>query len=107
MSARYRPDAELQRAGHASLVETQNGETYMAYLVGRPLRHRGRCTLGRETAIQKMVWGEDDWLRTVDGQGIPTLETPAPIFAPSPRGEGWGEGDRACGNRGKQIGAIL
>jgi len=37
MSSRQRPDAELQRAGHASLVETQNGETCMAYLVGRPL----------------------------------------------------------------------
>lgn len=78
MSARQRPDSELQRAGHASLVETPNGETYMAYLVGRPLHNRGRCTLGRETAIQKMVWGEDGWLRTLDGQGIPTVETPAP-----------------------------
>ena len=78
MSARHRPDAELQRAGHASLVETRNGETYMAYLVGRPLRNRGRCTLGRETAIQKMVWGEDEWLRTLDGEGVPTIETPAP-----------------------------
>ena len=78
MSARHRPDAELQRAGHASLVETRNGETYMAYLVGRPLRNRGRCTLGRETAIQKMVWDEDDWLRTLDGEGVPTIETPAP-----------------------------
>jgi xylan 1,4-beta-xylosidase len=78
LSARHRPDAELQRAGHASLVETQNGETYMAYLVGRPLRERGRCTLGRETAIQKMIWGEDDWLRTLDGEGVPTIETPAP-----------------------------
>src|SRR6478672_113048 len=46
MSARQRPDVELQRAGHASLVETQNGETYLSYLVGRPLRNRGRCTLG-------------------------------------------------------------
>jgi xylan 1,4-beta-xylosidase len=80
MSARQRPDAELQRAGHASLVETQDGETYMVYLVGRPLRNRGRCTLGRETAIQKMVWGKDGWLRTLDGQGIPTIETPAPSF---------------------------
>jgi xylan 1,4-beta-xylosidase len=80
MSARHRPDVELQRAGHASLVETQNGETYMAYLVGRPLGERGRCTLGRETAIQKMIWGEDDWLRTLDGQGIPTVETPVPGF---------------------------
>jgi xylan 1,4-beta-xylosidase len=78
MSARQRPDCDLQRAGHASLVETQTGETYLAYLVGRPLRNRGRCTLGRETAIQKMVWGEDGWLRTLDGQGIPTVETPAP-----------------------------
>ena len=81
LSARHRPDAELQRAGHADLVETQNGETYMVYLCGRPLRNRGRCTLGRETAIQKMVWGEDDWLRTLDGQGIPTVETPAPAVA--------------------------
>jgi xylan 1,4-beta-xylosidase len=78
LSARNRPDCELQRSGHADLVETQNGETYMVYLCGRPLRNRGRCTLGRETAIQKMVWGRDDWLRTLDGQGIPALETPAP-----------------------------
>lgn len=78
MSARQRPDCELQRAGHGSLVETPTGETYMAYLVGRPLRNRGRCTLGRETAIQKMVWCGDGWLRTLDGQGIPTVETPAP-----------------------------
>jgi xylan 1,4-beta-xylosidase len=81
MSARRRPDAELQRAGHADLVETQTGETYMVYLVGRPLRNRGRCTLGRETAIQKMVWGEDGWLRTLDGEGIPALETPAPALS--------------------------
>jgi xylan 1,4-beta-xylosidase len=92
MTARHRPDAQLQRAGHASLVETQNGETYMVYLCGRPLRNRGRCTLGRETAIQKMVWGKDDWLRTLDGQGVPTVETPAPslptqTFPPTPTRE--------------------
>jgi xylan 1,4-beta-xylosidase len=78
LSARHRPDVELQRAGHADLVETQSGEAYMVYLCGRPLRNRGRCTLGRETAIQKMIWSDDDWLRTVDGKGIPTIETPAP-----------------------------
>jgi xylan 1,4-beta-xylosidase len=82
LSARHRPDAELQRAGHADLVETQNGETYMVYLCGRPLRNRGRCTLGRETAIQKMIWGRDGWLRTLDRQGVPTLETPAPGLPP-------------------------
>jgi len=82
LTARHRPDAELQRSGHASLVETPDGETYMAYLVGRPIPNRGRCILGRETAIQKMVWGEDGWLRTLDGQGVPTIETPAPVLAP-------------------------
>ena len=64
----------------------------MVYLCGRPLRNRGRCTLGRETAIQKMVWGKDDWLRTLDAQGIPTLQTPAPAlpahaFPPTPARE--------------------
>jgi xylan 1,4-beta-xylosidase len=33
---------------------------------------------GRETAIQKMIWGRDDWLRTLDGQGVPTVKTPGP-----------------------------
>jgi len=71
------PDAPLQRTGHADLVETQDGETYMAYLCGRPLKNRGRCTLGRETAIQKMQW-RDGWLYTEGEAGMPQLETPAP-----------------------------
>jgi xylan 1,4-beta-xylosidase len=80
LTARHRPDVELQRAGHADLVETQTGDTYMVYLCGRPLRNRGRCTLGRETAIQPMAWGDDGWLRTTDGQGIPQAEVPAPAL---------------------------
>jgi xylan 1,4-beta-xylosidase len=78
LTARHRPDAALQRTGHADLVETQSGETYMVYLCGRPLGNRGRCTLGRETAIQPMTWGADGWLRTTDGRGLPTIEAPAP-----------------------------
>jgi len=84
MSSRNRPDAPLQRAGHGDLVETQSGETYMVYLCGRPLPNRGRCVLGRETAIEKMVWGEDGWLRTVDGQGVPHLDVAAPGLAEHP-----------------------
>ena len=84
LSARNRPDVPLQRAGHADLVDTTDGSTYMVYLCGRPLPNRGRCTLGRETAIQKMVWGEDGWLRTVSGEGVPVLETQAPRAAPDP-----------------------
>src|SRR5688500_12728511 len=78
ISARHRPDSELQRAGHADLVETQNGDTYMVYLCGRPLRNRGRCTLGRETAIQKMTWGADGWLRTTSAEGLPMIDVPTP-----------------------------
>jgi xylan 1,4-beta-xylosidase len=81
LSARDRPDAELQRAGHADLVETQSGETYMVYLCGRPLRNRGRCTLGRETAIQRMVWCEDGWLRTETRDALPRIPSPAPNLA--------------------------
>ncbi len=78
LTARDRPDAELQRTGHADLVETPSGETYMVFLCGRPLRNRGRCTLGRETAIQKMQWGADGWLRTADGTGLPSATVAAP-----------------------------
>jgi xylan 1,4-beta-xylosidase len=84
LTARDRPDAALQRAGHADLVETQNGEIYMVYLCGRPLRNRGRCTLGRETAIQAMVWSADGWLRTRDGDAMPCLEAAAPDLPPHP-----------------------
>jgi xylan 1,4-beta-xylosidase len=92
LSSRHRPDCELQRAGHADLVETQTGETYMVYLCGRPLRNRGTCTLGRETAIQPMVWSEDGWLRTTDGRGLAQSETAAPAlpahpFPPAPARE--------------------
>jgi xylan 1,4-beta-xylosidase len=89
LTSRHRPDIELQRAGHADLVETQTGETYMVHLCGRPLPNRGRCTLGRETAIQKMIWSPDGWLRTADGKGLPRMEVESPElpvhhFAKSP-----------------------
>jgi len=84
LTARNRPDAELQRAGHADLVETSTGETCMVYLCGRPLRNRGRCTLGRETAIQPMVWSADGWLRTVAGDALPLLDAAAPSLPACP-----------------------
>ena len=84
LTSRHRPDIELQRAGHGDLVETQHGETYMVHLCGRPLRNRGRCTLGRETAIQKMKWGDDGWLRTADGEGLPYSEVEAPDLPSHP-----------------------
>ncbi|MEO8022994.1 glycoside hydrolase family 43 protein [Polaromonas sp.] len=84
LSSRDRPDALLQRAGHADLVETQDGQTYMAYLCGRPLSNRGACTLGRETAIQPMIWGDDGWLRVDGPAGLAQLQARAPNLPPHP-----------------------
>jgi len=39
----------------------------MVHLCARPLRGQKWCTLGRETAIQKMIWDENGWLRLKDG----------------------------------------
>jgi len=74
LTARDRPDSPLQRAGHADLVEDARGRTWAVYLCGRPLRNRGRCVMGRETAIQPMIWGEDGWLRTEAGDALPVLD---------------------------------
>ena len=84
LTARDRPDCALQRAGHASLVDTPADETFMVYLCGRPLPNRGRCVLGRETAIQQMVWSQDGWLRTGDGDGVPQVSVPAPNLPSHP-----------------------
>jgi xylan 1,4-beta-xylosidase len=81
LTARDRPDAELQRSGHADWVVTQDGDTYMVYLCGRPLRNRGRCTLGRETAIHKLVWSDDDWPRVEGEPRVPVLDVAAPRLA--------------------------
>lgn len=67
----------IQKAGHASIVETQNGEWYMVHLCGRPIPNKGRCTLGRETAIQKIKW-EDGWIRLYNGGNHPYIEVEAP-----------------------------
>jgi xylan 1,4-beta-xylosidase len=84
LTSRHRPDVTLQRAGHADIVDTQDGETYMVYLCGRPLKNRGRCTLGRETGIQRMRWDSDGWLRTIDGSGVPSVDVDAPKLAAQP-----------------------
>jgi xylan 1,4-beta-xylosidase len=84
LTSRDHAEAPLQRAGHADLVDTPSGETYMIHLCGRPLPSRGRCTLGRETAIQKMIWKSDGWLYHTTGTPIPEVMVPAPALAPHP-----------------------
>jgi xylan 1,4-beta-xylosidase len=52
----------LQKAGHASICPWKNDEWIIAHLCGRPLPHTKYCPLGRETALQKAVWKDDNWL---------------------------------------------
>ena len=80
-------DAELKKAGHADIVETPDGEWYMVHLCSRPIgrgirgNSDGFSILGRETAIQKMVWTEDGWLHTAHGSRRPELTVAAPTSA--------------------------
>jgi len=71
----YNPNSILQKSGHGSMIETQTGECYLVHLCSRPFTPDLRCTLGRETAIQKMVW-TDDWLRMADGSNLAKIEVP-------------------------------
>ena len=71
------PD-ELQRCGHADIVCTQNGEWYMVHLCSRPPKGSRQCVLGRETAIQKMVWNEEGWLRMACDGNFGQWETEEP-----------------------------
>lgn len=66
----YNPGSLLQKSGHGSVVETALGEVYLAHLCARPFVPELRCTLGRETAMQKMVWTPEGWLRMADGGNL-------------------------------------
>ncbi len=66
----YNPESKLQKSGHASYIDLPNGETWLVHLVSRPFVPELRCTLGRETAIQRMKWTEDGWLRLEAGGNL-------------------------------------
>ena len=79
------PKNPLQKCGHGALVDTPEGDWYFAHLAARPWHHvnesirdpRGWCTLGRETAIQKVNWSKDLWPEIVGGkQGSVEVEAP-------------------------------
>lgn len=76
LTSRNNMNLYLQKAGHADLVETEDGKWYMVHLCGRPLPPFRRCILGRETAIQKMEWKEDGWIYLEGGGNEPRSEVP-------------------------------
>ena len=61
-------DCVLQRAGHGQYVTDPQGNWYMAHLCSRPLEGQWSI-LGRECAIQNIVWTEDGWPRVTDLEG--------------------------------------
>lgn len=101
LTTRHTPTHPLQKAGHGELVQLPNGDWWLAHLCSRPLQtgapadprspdplaraHAGeRCILGRETALQRVVWAEDGWLRLQNGGVLPDLEVEAPDLPPHP-----------------------
>ena len=100
LTAWHKPENELQKCGHASLVHTHTDEWYLVHLTGRSLptdraygkeqrgydsvtgkqlthvAPRGYCPLGRETAIQKLEWC-DSWPYVVGGkEGAMLVDAP-------------------------------
>ncbi len=56
--------AMIQRCGHGKPVQTQNGQWYMVYLCGRKIvgKNGEQCSmLGRETALDPIIWTADGW----------------------------------------------
>ena len=97
LTARHNPEHLLQKSGHADLVQTQNGEWYIVHLCGRALAQRNpqdtprfagcrRYLLGRETAIERVMWTQDGWLRLANGTNLPdeTLDDPDLSACPWP-----------------------
>ncbi len=97
LTAWKQPTDGLQRSGHASLVETQHGDWYMAHLCGRPLEWSGpnadrqngvyenlHCPLGRETGIQRIHWRDDGWPEVEGGGNAPRLQTADPHLPEHP-----------------------
>lgn len=74
------PKNPLQKSGHASFVEVTPDEWYIIHICARPLTERGACTLGRETALQKIDW-VDGWPRLSNGTIFPDLEVVRPSIA--------------------------
>jgi xylan 1,4-beta-xylosidase len=82
LTSRDDPSVPLQKAGHGELVRAPSGEWYLTHLASRPLQTPAgpRNTLGRETAVQRVVW-TDGWPRLAQGGWHPVTEVEVPDVA--------------------------
>ncbi|MGN1164509.1 MAG: family 43 glycosylhydrolase [Candidatus Ornithospirochaeta sp.] len=72
----YDEKALLQCTGHGCLVDTPEGDWYMAYLTLRR-DENGYGFTGRETALSRVTWDSDGW-PVVDGGKAPLVSSFAP-----------------------------
>lgn len=49
-------NGRIQKAGHASILHTEDGSWYMAHLCARRIPGLLCCTIGRETGLQEVEW---------------------------------------------------
>ncbi|WNJ16172.1 glycoside hydrolase family 43 protein [Pontibacter sp. G13] len=86
MTCRDVPHNPLQKSGHGDLVQDLQGDWWLVSLVGRPLSTLGRCPLGRETAIERVVWEAGAWPTLAHEGAFTRLEIPA-VASNAPRGQ--------------------
>lgn len=67
LTSKDEDEASLKKCGHADFTDTPGGEWYMVHLCARPPKGTTSCLLGRETAIQKVIWDSEGWLRLAHG----------------------------------------
>lgn len=73
VSTMKNPNWPLQKTGHGDLVEDDQGNWFLVFLTSRPLTTQGRCTLGRETAIEEIIW-ENGWPKLKGPKDAPRVE---------------------------------
>ena len=87
------PDSPLRKTGHGSIAQSADGRWWFAFLCGRPIDSSMRCPLGRETAINEIIW-EDNWPflknkttvpdESFEGYGVQEAKTPVRYDFSSP-----------------------
>ncbi len=65
-------------AGHADLVQTQNGDWYAVYLACRPYEG-DHYNIGRETFLNPVTWTEDGWPVILKGDEQVKFQYPLPL----------------------------
>ncbi|GAB3164968.1 glycoside hydrolase family 43 protein [Myceligenerans halotolerans] len=79
LTTRDDPSVPLQKAGHGELVRAPDGRWFLVHLASRPVATSSgpRNPLGRETAVQPVVW-TDGWPRLAHGGWHPAVEVDLP-----------------------------